>query len=286
MAQAVREEASAPQGVAPAARSNLRSRIYSGAVFTPAVVAMVWFGVPATAALVSALAAGGLWEFHRMTVRAGATPMLLFGVTAVVLLVVEAVVDFNFLGPLLAGMVLAPLFLMLLMPPRERFLADWAWTLAGVFLIAFPLSHAIRIRALVDGREWLLSAIVIIFAIDTSAYVVGRLAGRRPLAPTISPRKTWEGSIGGVAMGMAAGWAVPAGWGLDISPGEGIALGLLVALSSQAGDLALSMIKRAAGVKDTSGLIPGHGGLLDRLDSMIPALVVLYYFVTEALGAP
>jgi len=275
-----------PGGAPAGPSSNIRSRVTSGAVFTPLIIAMVWFGVPATAALVSAAACVGVYEFHRMTVRAGATPTLLLGIVAGVLFVVEAVVDFNFQGALITGTIIVPLFLLLLTPPKERLLADWVWTLAGVFLIGWTLSHAVRIRALVEGREWLLTAVILTFAVDTSAYVIGRLVGRHPMAPTISPRKTWEGSIAGIATGMVAGWAVTAGFDLEINAGQGVLLGFLLAVASQFGDLSLSMIKRMAGVKDSSGLIPGHGGVLDRLDSLIPAIVVLYYFVTEGLSAP
>ncbi len=267
-------------------RSKLRLRVYSGLVGIPALLLFIWLGVPTTAALVSAAAVIGVYEFHRLTIRAGATVMLLLGLTATVLFTVDAVVDFDISGPLITGTVLIPLLLLVFLPAKERFLADWVWTVTGVFFIGWTLSHAVLIRALVEGREWLITLVVLTFAIDTSAYAVGRLLGRRPLAPAISPGKTWEGAIGGMVGGMVAAVATTTAFDLEIGAWSAVVLGLLVAIFAQAGDLAVSLIKRVSGVKDTGGIIPGHGGLLDRLDSLIPATVVLYYFLIKGVGVP
>lgn len=265
--------------------SALRLRLYSAAVGIPLVLGAIWLGVPYVAAIVSLAAVVAMFEFHRMTVRAGTTPIFFLGVTGVVLLIVERIVEWSFLGPLVTGIILMPLYTLLLSPPRERFIADWAWTLVGVFLIGWTLSYAILLRELVQGREWLFSAVVLVFAVDTGSYFVGRAIGRHRMAPTISPGKTWEGALGGLGLGIVAAVSTAAGFDLDISAGAAVLLGVFVALFAQAGDLAVSMLKRTAGVKDTGGLIPGHGGVLDRLDSLIPALVVVYFFVTEGLGA-
>ena len=267
-------------------RSQLRLRVYSSLVGVPGLLLMIWLGVPATAALVSAAAVIGVYEFHRLTIRAGATVMLLLGIIATVLFTVDAVVDFNLSGPLITGTVLAPLLLLVFLPPRERFLADWAWTLAGVFLVGWSLSHAVLIRSLVEGREWLLTVVILTFAVDTGAYTVGRLVGRRALAPAISRGKTWEGAIGGVAAGIIAAVATTIGFDLEIDVWGAVVLGLLVAVFAQGGDLTISLIKRTAGFKDTGAIIPGHGGILDRLDSMIFAVVVLYYYLTKGIGVP
>ena len=109
--------------------------------------------------------------------------------------------------------------------------------------------------------------------------VFGRAFGRRKLAPSISPGKTWEGALAGLLAGAGAAAAIAAGFDLDIGTWGAIMLGVLVGLFCQLGDLAESMVKRAAGAKDAGRLIPGHGGLLDRLDSLIPAVAVVYFFL-------
>jgi len=264
--------------------SALRQRVYSGFVGVPIVLGAIYLGVPATAALVSLASVIAMFEFHRMTIRAGTTPIFFLGVTGVVLFVVARVVEFNFLNILISGTVLAPLYFMLFTPPRERFLADWAWTMAGVFLIGWTMSHAVLIRRLPDGRDWLFVGVILVFAIDSGAYIIGHIIGTHRMAPNISPGKTWEGSVAGVVFGIVAAVTSTAAFGLPISSGQAALLGFLLAVFSQMGGLANSMLKRTAGVKDSGALIPGHGGLLDRLDSLIPSVVVLYYFLIEGLG--
>jgi phosphatidate cytidylyltransferase len=260
-------------------RDMLKHRLASAVIGAPLIILLAWLGGGWTIALVAAAASIGLIEFHRLSYREGATPQLFLGVVAVVLFAVEAAVEFDFARPLLVGAFIAPLLLLIVLPQKERLLTDWAWTIAGVLLIGWTLSHAVLLRALSDGREWLLFLIVLTFAIDTGAYTVGRLAGRRPMAPTISPGKTWEGAFGALAAGIGVSVALVSIYDLGIGVWDSIIVGGLIGFFSQAGDLALSLVKRAAGVKNASGLIPGHGGILDRLDSLILAVLVLYYFL-------
>ena len=264
----------------------LKLRLLSAAIGAPLVLFLVWWGVNWTMALVSLAAVVGLLEFHALSVRKAATPGLILGLVAVVLFTVQAGTDYDILRPLITGAFFLPLLLLVFLPQKERLLTDWAWTLAGVFLIGWSLSHAILIRRLLTGREWLLSLILITFAIDTGAYVAGRLFGKHLMAPSISPRKTWEGAIGGTIGGIAASAGLGTVYRLDVSVLQMCLLGALIAIFSQCGDLAVSVIKRAAGAKDSSPLIPGHGGFLDRLDSLIPAVLVLYYFLIYAIGEP
>jgi phosphatidate cytidylyltransferase len=156
----------------------------------------------------------------------------------------------------------------------------------GLLAFAAPLSaHG------ADGRLWLAFALLVTFAVDTAAYATGRAIGRRKLAPSISPGKTWEGVAGGLLAGAAAGAALAAllptlasGDGFSLTPAPAAALGVLLAITATAGDLAESWLKRRAGVKDAGGLIPGHGGFLDRLDSLAPNLAIVYYVQIWAGG--
>jgi len=162
--------------------------------------------------------------------------------------------------------------------------ADWALGVAGGLYLGLCGAHVVRLRGLPQGEWWVLTALPAVWIADSGAYLVGRAVGRHKLAPTISPGKTWEGYAGGVLLGapLTAGLAML--WGLMAnSPGpqplEGLALGLLVATVAPLGDLAISMMKREVGVKDTGTLFPGHGGALDRVDSSLWAAVIGYYFV-------
>jgi phosphatidate cytidylyltransferase len=130
------------------------------------------------------------------------------------------------------------------------------------------------------GRGWLLAAVLVVWANDTGAYVAGKTLGRRPFASHVSPKKTWEGTIGGLATGVAAGALLAVA--LGTSPLLGIVFGLVVAIAAIVGDLAESVLKRAAGAKDSGTLIPGHGGMLDRVDSLLFAAPAAW-LVTSAV---
>jgi len=153
-----------------------------------------------------------------------------------------------------------------------------AWWTTGVLYVAAPGAHLVLLRSTEQGVDWLLVVLAATFATDTGAYAIGRLFGRRLLAPSISPAKTWEGAVGGVAAGGAA--TVLAVLVLDLPP-EPWQLALLTGVLPVAaitGDLLESAIKRRLGVKDFSHALPGHGGLLDRLDSLLLAGVSVYWF--------
>jgi phosphatidate cytidylyltransferase len=148
-----------------------------------------------------------------------------------------------------------------------------------------PLPAGAPLAAALDGgRGWLLAVVLTVWAADTGAYAVGRSVGRRPFAPHISPSKTWEGTIGGVASGAIAAAVLVAG--LGASPVVGALLGIVVAVAAVIGDLAESVLKRAAGVKDSGTLIPGHGGMLDRVDSLLFAAPAAWLVVSlvRAIG--
>lgn len=156
-------------------------------------------------------------------------------------------------------------------------LRDGAFALSGAAYVVLPFAALISLRLGDAGLQWTALAFLATFATDTSAYVVGRLAGRRRMAPTVSPGKTWEGAVGGLVGAVAASVALVALLeGVESRLLPAVALGASVGVAAQAGDLLESWLKRKAGVKDSGALIPGHGGLLDRLDSLLPVFVVVY----------
>jgi phosphatidate cytidylyltransferase len=149
---------------------------------------------------------------------------------------------------------------------------------SALLLVAFPLSFAVRMHAfLSDGRRLLLFALVITWAADTVAYFAGRAFGKHPLAPHISPKKTWEGSIAGLAGSLAAGYAFH--FWLTIPLAHLFAMAFVGNVAGQMGDLLESACKRSAGVKDSGGLLPGHGGILDRIDALILCIPVIWYYL-------
>ena len=129
-----------------------------------------------------------------------------------------------------------------------------------------------------QGLQWVL-LLAVTFATDTSAFFVGRALGRLPLAPAISPGKTLEGAVGGLAGAVLAAVIGVELLGLELTMPETLVLGGLAGVAGQLGDLAESRLKRVAGVKDSGWLFPGHGGVLDRIDSIVFNLPVVYYFV-------
>ncbi|MCL6565177.1 MAG: phosphatidate cytidylyltransferase [Acidobacteriia bacterium] len=149
---------------------------------------------------------------------------------------------------------------------------------AAMLLVALPLSYAVRLHGADPlGRKLLLFVLVLVWAGDTLAYFTGRLIGRRPLAPVLSPKKTWEGAAANLVAALFVA-ALLARWvGVEV-----VQLALVAALANlagQLGDLAESAYKRAAGVKDSGALLPGHGGMLDRVDSLLFALPVVWGYL-------
>jgi len=161
------------------------------------------------------------------------------------------------------------------------------YLVAGPIYAGFLLAHALALRELGDsngestdaGRDWLLLTLVIVFATDTAAFLVGRAFGRRQLAPVISPSKTWEGAAGGLFFALVI--TVVVGYALDLATPrwQQIVIGACVGIISQWGDLFESMLKRMSNVKDAGSIIPGHGGVLDRLDSVVVSIPLVYYLL-------
>ena len=163
-----------------------------------------------------------------------------------------------------------------------------AYLVLGPIYIGFLLATALMLREITDseaegtadlGRSWLLFALLVTFAVDTGAYLVGRTVGSRPMTPSISPSKTWEGSVGGFVSAVAAALILGLVFDLDIPVWQQAAIGAVVGLVAQWGDLIESKLKRLADVKDAGSIIPGHGGLLDRLDSMLLSLPAVYFLL-------
>ncbi|MFN0146780.1 MAG: phosphatidate cytidylyltransferase [Dehalococcoidia bacterium] len=263
-------------------RSNLQLRLLTAVVGLPLVVAVVYLGgwpLAIAAGLVALLASAEFthgWLLPSMPIRAVAPHVLSFGGPAV--MVVGTHGDHRYIG---AGLILAGLFAVAgyaptkVFGPRRPYRVQ-AWCLVYIGLL---LSSLVLLRDSDSGREWLTLAIASTFAVDTSAYAVGRLVGRHKMAPRISPKKTWEGAAGGFAGGVGAVLLLNALLDTGESSLTMLPFAFICPVAAQAGDLLESWMKRRMGVKDASGLLPGHGGFLDRLDSILFVVPLLYVFL-------
>jgi len=151
--------------------------------------------------------------------------------------------------------------------------------------VGWLLSYLVGIR-LEAGREWLYLALFATFGSDSAAYFIGRAFGRHKMAPRVSPGKTWEGAVAGLFGGVIISLLFTLDSPLQIPLGywQAILLGVLISVFGQAGDLVESLLKRNSGVKESGGLMPGHGGLLDRMDSVVFAGVVVYLYYVITTG--
>jgi phosphatidate cytidylyltransferase len=159
---------------------------------------------------------------------------------------------------------------------------NFAITAAGVFYLGWLGSYLLSVRALPDGEWWLMIVLPAIWIADGGAYFIGSLMGRHKMSPVTSPKKSWEGYIGGIVFCLVFSALFAAAWHLrapSVTPLRGLVMGLVLSVLSPMGDLGESMLKRQFGVKDSSNILPGHGGMLDRVDSWIWSGVIGYYLV-------
>ena len=270
-----------------------------------AVVAVgaIWLGPPWLTALGLVGGCIAIFETYRLTpTGAGAMPLAL-GVLAVLTLLLTAEAASgraDFLaasGVALAVWALAAALWYVAYYSGERPVAAFFLLLLGPVYAGFLLAHGLAIYdiapslvkgddpgLLSHGSRWLLFTLAGTAGSDTGAYVIGRLIGRHRMAPGISPNKTWEGAAGGFVVSMAAMLAVGGVLGVGAELREYAIVGVVVAIVGQAGDLVESSLKRAANVKDSGSIMPGHGGLLDRIDSILFALPAVYYMLAFGFG--
>jgi phosphatidate cytidylyltransferase len=263
----------------------LRTRLLTAIVLIPIVIYCIYLGDLPFLALVALLLTLAEIEFCRLMVHDGFRPVLAFGLGMVWLSLLDA--QFSTLGLLQPGMALILLGSLAwqLFHRQGSPVADWALTVTGGLYLGLCGACLIRLRGLHDGLWWTMTAVPSIMLADTGAFFIGRAWGRHKLASTLSPGKTWEGYLAGVIIGglltalLASLWRIGAGAGTVVSSLHGLILGLLIGIFAPLGDLAVSMIKRHVGAKDSGNIIPGHGGALDRVDSVLWAAVIGYYYV-------
>lgn len=273
----------------------MRQRLISAAVLVPVVVVIFLAGPPWLTLGICLLAALAAYETAQLVRRAGVPAStwlaVIFAPLAVFVFAWSAEPSFELDSALVGPGVATLLLLTGMLALTRRDPADgFRFWIGTLFAAAYPamLGFAavfVGIGAQVadtslfgfdidTGRAWLLVLVATVWTLDTTAYVAGRYHGRGRFMNHISPNKTWSGAIGGTLGGLAVCTALVAALGMPVL--GGILLGAVIAVSAQAGDLAESMLKRAAGAKDSGRLIPGHGGFLDRIDSFLFAAPAMY----------
>jgi phosphatidate cytidylyltransferase len=262
----------------------LKKRVITGLWGIPLLIAAIWFDQPLPwfTVLVAIWGILAAFEFYKIVAEVKVPPLIYFGLIWTLLFILSPHFNYSFTIPLLlTSAVVLSLTWLLLRRQKEGAFIGWAWTIAGILYMGWLLSHLVALRGLDDGRNWVFLALIATFGSDTAAFFAGRALGKHKLAPNISPGKTWEGTIAGflgaIIVSLLFTMLLPLGYG------QAILLGFLISLFGQLGDLIESLLKRNMGVKDSGRLLPGHGGALDRIDSVVFAGVVVYYYVIWAI---
>jgi phosphatidate cytidylyltransferase len=273
----------------------LRYRVITATVGLPLIILAIWFGDPWPwfSLLIAAAALAGTWEFYHIANFDRREPLLYLGLLWSLALVLSPhYTNPDILPIVITTAVLISLICLLLRRSREKAFHDWAWTIVGALYVGWMLSYWLNLRGLEYGRNWVYLAMLTTFANDTGAYFVGRAMGKHKLAPAISPAKTWEGAIGGLVSAVLAAIviamvleliSVKVGTPFVFRYWQIMLLGFLAGLFAQLGDLIESLLKRNMGVKESGNLLPGHGGVLDRFDSLIFVGAVIYYYAVCVL---
>ncbi len=256
-------------------------RVLSALVLIPVVVGTIWFLPPlATLVLASIAAALAFVEYAGIAAALEArVPRMPVAAAVVAACVSVSTAEASAAVVLMAAVIVVGALAVASGHPGPAILRDTTASLFPVLYIGLPLGALAAVRALPSGREAVLLLMIVIVVSDSAQYYTGRAFGRRRLAPAISPKKTMEGAAGGFVFGTAAMAAAGTQvfpeaqvWLLALAGATIVALGIV-------GDLFESLLKRSAGVKDSSALIPGHGGVLDRIDSWLFAAPLYYVFV-------
>jgi phosphatidate cytidylyltransferase len=267
-------------------------RVLSAVVFLPIFWVIVKvLGVWPYLALVLAAALAGLLELCALAeARGHRVPRALAVLVTLVILASFATSQVRLEYGLLLALVAIPLAMLARGGDWAPVIGDIGVTLFAATFVGVFFGYLMELRLLTDlpkgdenGSDLVFLLFLVVWASDTAAYYVGRLLGRHPLAPAVSPRKTVEGAVGGLAGALLAAFVARAWFMNRLDVADCAILGVALGVVGMAGDLVESMLKRGAGVKDSARLVPGHGGLLDRVDSLLYAAPVLYYYYVFAM---
>lgn len=241
-------------------------------------------GWPFTALMLVSLVWAG-WEYWRIFHNGGYSPSLAVLIAGIVALVLGRMIwNLQYSDLIVSLLVLTAMSTHVLQFERghKQSAVDLGITLGGILYFGWLGSYFISIRNLSNGLWWALLVLPAVWFADAGAYFFGSWLGKHPMSPVTSPKKTWEGYIGGIGFSALCTSLLAALWNLQapiITPLKGLVIGIVLSIITPLGDLTESMIKRQFGVKDSGKALPGHGGVMDRIDSWLWAAVIGYYLV-------
>jgi phosphatidate cytidylyltransferase len=255
-------------------------RVVTGLLIAVVIVFTIWFGEPVLTVLACAAAGWAAFEFYRIVKSEHIHPLMYFGIAFSVLLVLNAHSPWPFTLPLIFVLItLIPLIWMLFRHNKDNSFINWGWTVAGILYTGWLLSFYVSLRAMDNGMGWLFLVLGCTALSDVFAYAVGSTVGKHAMASSVSPGKTWEGSAGGMAGSIACAVAMGFIFQLPLAVWQMVTAGIIIGVFSQIGDLVESLLKRNMRAKDAGTVLPGHGGILDRIDSHLLIAPVAYYLI-------
>lgn len=258
------------------------TRTISVLLTAPIIMVCTYYGGLPFLFLVLGLAIFAVNEFYNLMMKKGYFPAYVVGNLITVFFIVfayyalkrswepahSAILTLAAAAALISGVFLK----------REKdTIIDVAVTILGMIYVGWFFSYLVFIRGLTEHGGYLFFLMLTIWAMDVAAYLAGRVFGHTPLAPSISPKKTWEGAIAGFVVCLIAAGIFS--WTAELALWHALILGVLIGIFGQMSDLIESLIKRDAGAKDSSDIIPGHGGVLDRIDSFVLTAPLMYYYL-------
>jgi phosphatidate cytidylyltransferase len=261
-------------------------RLYTAAVLIPTVYVIIVHLAPwALTLLLIAVGSIALLELYRISFQSRLNHVLVgVGSVTFILTIARSHLSLTLPELLLGGVLVMAVTASFIATSAAHRWQDALIAVFGVLYVGVPLSTVVSTRTLPAGEFLILFLAVVTWASDTGAYYVGTLWGKHPLMPSISPKKTMEGVLGGLVLAVAAALLAHWWFASQLSWSDAVMLGVLLTITGLIGDLFESVIKRRTGVKDSGGILPGHGGMLDRIDSLLFTAPTFYYYVAYVRG--
>jgi phosphatidate cytidylyltransferase len=265
-------------------------RIIVAIILIPVTIGAVYAGGWVYLVLILGLLGTAAWEYLRMFQKGGLCPSRSILIGGVLLLAASrAWLGFTYSDLFLSAIILVCMFVHTLAYERgiDCSASSFAVTLSGVLYLGWIGAYLFSLRNLPDGIWWTLTVVPSAAFADSGGYIFGKTLGKHRFSPRVSPKKTWEGYLGGIVFAMVLTALIAALWHLRapaITPLAGLIIGAVMSILCPIGDLGESMLKRQFGLKDSSNLLPGHGGIFDRIDSWLWAGVIGYYLVLLLTG--
>ncbi|RPJ63954.1 MAG: phosphatidate cytidylyltransferase [Dehalococcoidia bacterium] len=266
----------------------IAKRIITGILIGIVAGVAMWLGGPVFTVVAALVAAISAYEYYVIVKSEHIQPLTYFGIVFSILLVLNANCPPNItlitLPLIIILATIIPLIWMIFRHNKDNSFINWSWTFSGIIYTGLLISFYVYMRALDNGMGWVFLVIGSTTFCDIFAYAIGSKIGKHSLAASVSPGKTWEGSAGGLAGSIIFAIIASVFFNLPLNYWQMIIAGIIIAVFAQLGDLVESLLKRNMKTKDTGNILPGHGGVLDRIDSHLLTAPVAYYLIVLAIN--